>query len=170
MTKPPPDAPKANPSREPPEGKPLLLHATLVRVNGKGVLLQGPSAAGKSDLALRLITTSFAPAFVIHQPLLVADDQVEVTRGEAAAIGRAPATLKGLIEVRHLGIMKVPVAEHCKLDLVVSLASEPRPARLPAEGASIELLPGLTLPHLQLPAFEASTPLKIILATHQDAT
>lgn len=152
------------------ETRPKLLHATLVKVNGRGVLLQGPSGAGKSDLALRLITTSFAMEFSSHQPVLVADDQVEVTWHGKAAIGRAPATLKGLLEVRHLGIIPVPVEEACSLDLIVDLINEPRPARLPAEDRVKELLPGLKLPYLELPAFEASTPFKIILATHQDAT
>ena len=49
----------------------LLLHATCVALEGRAVLLRGPSGSGKSDLALRLIDAG---------ALLVADDLVGVLR------------------------------------------------------------------------------------------
>ena len=33
----------------------INIHATLVSLNGKGILLTGKSGSGKSDLALRMI-------------------------------------------------------------------------------------------------------------------
>ncbi|MEC9182929.1 MAG: aldolase, partial [Pseudomonadota bacterium] len=32
-----------------------IVHATAIAIDGKGVLLRGPSGSGKSDLALRLL-------------------------------------------------------------------------------------------------------------------
>ena len=45
------------------------LHATCVSINGKGVLLLGPSSSGKSDLGLRLVDGGAQ---------LVADDRVDI--------------------------------------------------------------------------------------------
>ncbi|MEZ0279767.1 HPr kinase/phosphorylase, partial [Methyloceanibacter sp.] len=75
------------------------LHATCLSVQGRGILLCGPSGCGKSDLALRLITTLDAR--------LVADDQVTVERRGSMLVGLAPASLRGLFEVRGLGIVRM---------------------------------------------------------------
>ena len=45
------------------------IHATAVLLDGKGVVLRGPSGSGKSDLALRLIDEG---------AILIADDRVDV--------------------------------------------------------------------------------------------
>ena len=48
----------------------INIHATLVSLNGKGILLTGKSGSGKSDLALRMIME--------YQAQLVADDRVDL--------------------------------------------------------------------------------------------
>lgn len=67
----------------------------------------GPPGSGKSDLVLRLLDRGFA---------LVADDQVEVEDG----LARPPARLAGLLEVRGLGILRLPYLEEARLSLAVS--------------------------------------------------
>lgn len=123
----------------------MLIHATCVDINGKGVLITGPSGAGKSDLALRLIDGGAR---------LVADDQVDV---DGALKARCPETIRGQIEARYIGLLKMTSVE-----TVLALAVEPGiPERLP-EPQSMEI-EGRRLPLLRLPYFEASTPAKIRL-------
>src|ERR1700751_298914 len=86
------------------------MHGSCVARDGAGVLLVGPSGAGKSDLALRLLGRGFG---------LVADDQVDVLGG----IARAPGALAGLLEVRGLGIVRLPYLSQAKLNLVIALTN-----------------------------------------------
>ena len=99
----------------------MQIHASCVARAGRGVLLLGPPGAGKSDLALRLIDRGFE---------LVADDRVEIDGLTATA----PAGLAGLIEVRGLGILRLPALAKAALALAVELREEvprmPEPARL----------------------------------------
>ena len=135
------------------DGGPWMLHATLVARGGTGVLLRGPSASGKSDLGLRLIDRG---------ALLVADDQVRLRVEEGRLIGSAPAALRGLIEVRGLGILSLPVEDHATVALVIDLDMAARIPRLPTRDRL--MLHGIGVPRLRLNAFEASTPIKIELA------
>ncbi len=128
------------------------VHGTTVAVNGIGILLRGRSGSGKSDLALRLIDGG---------GVLIADDRCVLTAEDGAVVARAPAALRGQIEVRGLGIVTVPVLEQAALALVVDLDGDP-PERLP-EPETIELL-GIAVRRLRLAAFDASTPAKIRLA------
>ena len=73
------------------------VHGSCVSRDGDGVLLIGPPGSGKSDLALRLLGRGFS---------LVADDRVDIADGIAAP----PAALAGLLEVRGLGIVRLPYA------------------------------------------------------------
>ena len=138
-----------------------LLHATCVALNGRdgplGVLLRGPSGAGKSDLALRLIDRGAR---------LIADDQCEIAREDGAAgsqlIARAPAEIAGALEVRGLGIAKVPSLAAAPLALIVDLVARDAVERLP-EAAHEEIL-GVELPRLALDPFEAAAPAKLDLA------
>ena len=94
------------------------IHASCVALDGRGVLLLGPSGSGKSDLALRLIDSGF---------MLVADDRVRVEAGTASA----PVALAGLIESRGLGIFRLDRhLDGATITLCVRLSREP-PARLP---------------------------------------
>ena len=92
------------------------LHATCLSVQGRGILLCGPSGCGKSDLALRLITTLDAR--------LVADDQVTVERRGSLLVGRAPAKLSGLFEVRGLGIVRMEYEHEAGLGPIDDLEVE----------------------------------------------
>jgi serine kinase of HPr protein (carbohydrate metabolism regulator) len=82
-----------------------LVNGTAVAWRGQGVLVLGPTGAGKSDLTLRLIDSGAT---------LIADDVVEMTRERDQLLlsfpPEGPADLKGKMEVKGLGIMSVPVA------------------------------------------------------------
>jgi HPr kinase/phosphorylase len=122
----------------------IRLHGTCVARDGAGVLLLGPPGAGKSDLALRLLSRGFD---------LVADDQVSIEGGAASA----PAPLAGLLEVRGLGILRLPYATRARLALAVALGPS---ERLPEVGRHPEL--GLPLVYVEPAA--ASAPERVALA------
>jgi HPr kinase/phosphorylase len=137
-----------------PPAKDILIHAGCVALNGKGILLLGVSGAGKSDLALRLIHEGAA---------LVADDRTLLTVRNKALIASAPASIKGLIEVRGLGIIALP-ARNARLALAVQLGREgPRlPTARQWRPKGLADAPGLPL--IALDGRHASDPAKIALA------
>ncbi len=89
-----------------------ILHASCVAVEGRGLLILGPSGSGKSALALRLLTLGAS---------LVADDRTEITWTGAHLIARCPAPIAGLIEARGVGILRAPVLGEAKVVLVADL-------------------------------------------------
>jgi hypothetical protein len=130
-----------------------LVHATCVAIDGVGVLLQGPSGSGKSDLALRLIDGG---------ALLVADDRVEIATGGGRVIASPPRATAGRIEARGVGILRVPSAGSAAVGLVVDLRPGGPVERLPEPDVTCAY--GMALPRLQLDPFEASAPAKLRLA------
>ncbi len=101
----------------------ICLHATMVQLDDRGVLITGPSGAGKSTLALRLLDESGRGLGATSlDARLVADDQVIVTRDGLLLMARAPDALRGLMEVRGLGIVRLPEMAPCApVHLVVRL-------------------------------------------------
>jgi serine kinase of HPr protein (carbohydrate metabolism regulator) len=126
---------------------------TCVAIDGHGVLLRGPSGCGKSDLALRLIDGGAS---------LVADDHTDVEALGGRLIGRAPGEIKGLLEARGLGILRVDPLDSVELVAVVDLVAADDVARMP-EPSRIEIL-GVALPVFKLVSFEPSAPAKVRLA------
>jgi HPr kinase/phosphorylase len=76
----------------------ITIHATTVSLDGRGVILRGPSGSGKSDLALRLINEG---------ALLVADDQTILFVESGRMMAQPPAEIAGKMEVRGVGIVKM---------------------------------------------------------------
>lgn len=138
----------------------MEIHATCVVVDGRGVLLRGPSGSGKSDLALRLIDGGAG---------LVADDRVQLENKNGGLQASAPNNLFGLIEVRGLGIARLPALPLTKVVLAVDLVPADAVDRLP-DPAWVDF-EGARLPLVRLNAFETSTPAKVrlaVLATTED--
>jgi serine kinase of HPr protein (carbohydrate metabolism regulator) len=124
------------------------IHASCVAIGARGVLLLGPSGSAKSDVALRLIDGGAR---------LVADDRTILFVRSGALYARAPASIAGLLEIRGVGIVKVPVRARVKIALVVRLGREG--ARLP-EPTFYQLLKTRT-PEITLDGRFASTPTRI---------
>ena len=126
------------------------IHATCIAIGTKGVLLLGSSGAGKSDLALRLIDGGAQ---------LVADDRTILFIDKGALWAKAPATIRGLIEIRGVGIVKMPARARVRIALVVKLGKEGM--RLPVHRPWKAPLKGALVPQIALDARFASSPAKI---------
>jgi HPr kinase/phosphorylase len=127
----------------------MQIHGSCASKGGLGVLIVGPPGSGKSDLVVRLRAHGFE---------LVADDRVDVTLG----VARPPLALAGLLEVRGLGIFRLPYAAEARLALVVDLAAV-WPAgtpRLPMP----ERHAALDLPLVRIDAAASSAPERVLLA------
>lgn len=112
----------------------MQVHGSCAAIEGMGVLLTGAPGSGKSDLLLRLVDAGMA---------LVADDRVELDEGWVSA----PAALAGMMEVRGLGIVRLPHVFRARLALVVRLGFG---ARLPdacVHGVpAVDMEPGASAP------------------------
>ena len=129
---------------------------TCVEVEGLGVLFRGPTGSGKSDLALRLIDSGSR---------LIADDYTELSLENAAIIARAPQTIRGLLEVRGIGILKIGGALQTSLGVMIDLVTPEQVERQPLD-QSEELL-GVHVPLFRLFPLEASDPAKVRLVVSQ---
>jgi hypothetical protein len=129
----------------------VIRHAGLIarRVAGRwrGVLIEGPSGAGKSDLALRALDHGFR---------LVADDRVLLWVCGGRLYGRAPDTLRGLIEVRGLDVVAVEPVPFCEIGLVARLGLS---ERIP--DPATETIMDVEAPCLTVEPFQGSTPAKL---------
>jgi serine kinase of HPr protein (carbohydrate metabolism regulator) len=135
-----------------------LVHATCIAFDGKAVLLRGPPGSGKSDLAIRALAAGAR---------LIADDQVVLESAGDEILASAPDALRGMIEVRGIGVMRIEADAEAPVALIADLP-DPRSAaaepleRMP-EHRSCALM-GITLPWLKIAPFEASAVAKLRLA------
>lgn len=137
---------------------PEIWHAGLVALHLKGrwrgVLIEGPSGSGKSDLALRTLSLGAR---------MVADDRVLAWTSEGRLFGRSPQALSGLLEIRGLGIARLTALPYAAIDLIVTCEKgSDALERLPDPETAERL--GVTLPLWRLWPFEPAAPLKLIAA------
>lgn len=128
------------------------IHGTCVAFGDRGVLIRGPSGAGKSRLALQLILD--APR-ALPPATLVADDRVLLS-AEAGQVWAQPVpALAGLIEVRGLGIRRLPWRDRVSLVQVIDLASPDTP-RMPLDEAQTIRICDVALPRLAVERLETA--------------
>jgi HPr kinase/phosphorylase len=140
-----------------------LVHGTCVALGRTAALLRGPPGAGKSDLALRFLFLARRGPAAIEAPVLVADDQVRLTRKDDKILATAPASIKGKMEVRGIGIVEVKAATEADLMILVDLVAPAEVERMPDPDVRERLL-GIDIPLLRLVPFEASAPIKLAAA------
>lgn len=121
-----------------------MVRGSCVCIEGRGLLIVGPSGSGKSGVALELMAYGAA---------LVSDDRTRLTRPDAGApVAEPVAAIAGLIEARGIGLLRARLAPPCRLAAVVDLEI-PECHRLPPErhrrvlGVDLPLLHKVESPH-----------------------
>jgi HPr kinase/phosphorylase len=137
------------------------VHGTCVALGDCCALLRGPTAAGKSDLALRFL---FLPEQnLMARPALIADDQVILQRSGDKIIASCPPVLSGKIEVRGAGIISVPTYRHsARLQLIADLDRAAETPRFP-NGDQWEGVLDVPVRRIAFDPFEFSAAIKFAL-------
>ncbi len=100
----------------------MTCHASAVSYEGRGVLIVGASATGKSALALDLVSRGAK---------LVADDQVQLTRSEQRVALGSTTSGPVMIEARGVGILDLGSYQtDADLAIIVDMDNTPK-GRLP---------------------------------------
>lgn len=125
---------------------PLNLHASAVAIGDAAVLILGRSGAGKSGLALRMIGLGAT---------LVSDDRTDLVRAGDRLIASAPDALRGLVEARGVGLLRLPHREAAEVRLAVDLdappvARMPPPRTIAFLGVGLELISGANAPNIDV--------------------
>jgi serine kinase of HPr protein (carbohydrate metabolism regulator) len=116
----------------------VAYQASAVAIGGRAVLIEGPPGIGKSSLALALIDRGAS---------LIGDDAVMLEAGEGALLAHPHPRVAGLIEVRNVGLVTLPVVAAVPVALVLLLdAAAPRHI----DAAEIVQRAGVMLPLVRL--------------------
>ena len=78
----------------------------------KGVLILGKSGSGKSSLALSLVANGAQ---------LVCDDRAHLQVKNKILMMTKPSSLPSALEVRGLGLIKVPLITEARVDLIIDM-------------------------------------------------
>ena len=132
------------------------IHASAVLVGARAVLIQGPSGSGKSQLALALLEAARNRTLPFAR--LVADDRADIEAVHGRLLVRPAPTLAGLIEVRGLGIRRLPHEPLAVVGLLADLG-QPDAERLPDPAQREAKIEGITLPRLAVAAGSDALPL-----------
>jgi HPr kinase/phosphorylase len=135
------------------------IHASAVLIGSKAALIRGPEGSGKSRLVWDLLQAAAQGALPFAR--LVADDRAYVEACAGRLLVRPAPALAGMIEIRGLGIRRLPYEPLAAVGLVVDLAAEDA-ARHPDPGTAQTAIGGVSLPRLAVaPGMPA---LRIVLA------
>lgn len=134
-------------------------HCCVVEVAGLGILIEGPSGAGKTSLALALLeyaTHSGTPSGFI------CDDQAIISTRDGTLIAHAPDNTSGMVEIRGYGIVPIANQPETRVALVVRLVSDEEVRRM-RDDETI-LISGIELPLLKAPMRYEAGARRIIMA------
>lgn len=120
-----------------------ILHASCVAFGTSAVLITGVSGAGKSSLALGLMALG---------AMLVSDDKTCLNNTQSGLLATAPASIKGMIEARGIGILTAEACPSAIVRLLVNLDRD-ETERLPPQhtqnilGQTLPVLHNVKAPH-----------------------
>jgi len=130
------------------------IHASAVLIGPKAALIRGPAGAGKSQLVWDLLQSA------LLFTRLVADDRTHVEACAGRLLVRPAPALAGMLEVRGLGIRRLPYEPVAAVGLVVDLAAEDA-ARQPGQEAGKTVIGGVSLPRLAVASGMPALPLAL---------
>lgn len=119
-------------------GSSVVMQASAVSIDGAAMLIEGPPGSGKSSLALALIDRGAG---------LIGDDAVTLTADSGRLMATPPPNIAGLIEVRGVGLVRLPLAPPAPVGLILSLGG-PVPERLPESPLPTRAIAGVVIPVL----------------------
>lgn len=138
------------------------VHASAVLAGARAVLIRGPSGSGKSRLALELIEAARGPSLLFAR--LVGDDRVYLEAAGGRLLVRPAEALAGLIEVRGVGLLRLPYEPCAVAGLVVDLAAADA-ERLPEADRRKTEIAGVLLPRLAVAADATALPAVLTFIT-----
>jgi len=141
-----------------PQSASETVHASAVLIGERAALIRGPVGSGKSRLAWALVDA--ARSGILAYARLVADDRVRIFVASGRLLAAPPETIRGLIEMRGLGVRRLDCEPLACVGLVIDLAAADG-ARLPEAGAGETEILGIKVPRLAVAAGEAAFPLVI---------
>jgi len=112
--------------------------ASAVAIGGRALLIEGPPGSGKSSLALALIDRG---------AVLIGDDAVMLEAVGGDVLASPHPRVAGLLEVRNIGLVRMPVSGAASVALVLALD---RAAPRHVEAAEQVERAGIVLPLLRL--------------------
>lgn len=134
-------------------------HCCVVEISGVGIVIEGPSGAGKTSLALALLEH----AALTETPAgFICDDQAIISTQEGRLIAHAPANTSGLVEIRGYGIVQIANQPEADVDLVVNLVSDEAVQRMREDETTV--VAGIELPLLKVPSRHEAGARRIIMA------
>jgi HPr kinase/phosphorylase len=113
----------------PPDSSTEIRHASAVAIDGRAVLIEGPTGSGKSGLALELMARGAE---------LIADDRARLVLRDGWPWVLAPERLGGVIEARGVGLIRTGFRAAAPLALVIDMG-EAETDRLPVPGTATVL-------------------------------
>ncbi|WP_337267727.1 HPr kinase/phosphorylase [Oryzifoliimicrobium ureilyticus] len=140
------------------------LHATAITVGGSGLIFMGPSGSGKSMLAFACLTEAKRMGIKAY---LIADDQVLLHESGQRLFAEAPATIKGMIEIRGTGIVTYPCQPLAALHYAILPGEPTGENRIPPADEEVVLAQRFRLPVIRLLATNP-VPLATLMAVRQD--
>ena len=131
----------------------ITRHGVMMEIYGEGVMIQGESGVGKSEVAIELIKRG-------HR--IIADDAVEIKLTERGSLmASSPALIRHYMELRGIGIIDVrrlfgmgAVKDDQRIDMILKLEPWDDKAfydRLGLEMATTDELLGVSLPVVTIP-------------------
>ncbi len=141
------------------------VHGVLMQVYGHGVLLEGESGIGKSEIALELLKKGH---------VFVADDRVDCYRLHNKIYGEAPEILKNMLELRGIGLIDVEkifgvtsLKDSVSIELIIRLVrweADDSFDRLGLDSQQQKGIFGVNLPRLVIPVREGRNMADIVEA------
>ena len=120
------------------------IHATCLVLREAGILIRGESGCGKSTLAARLLARSERSKRFSR---LVGDDRIRLNAKAGRLVARPVPAIAGWLEIRGVGLVRVPYEPACVVRVVVDLTAD-EPSRLPDPPECETDLLGVTVPRL----------------------